>query len=405
MRLIHKAHNFDKRSLQLLILNILMRSGKCIQVIALALLASMTYIKIQSSVDMAAQRNPTSKNLGKMPPRKLNKDGEKKPEEDAKSKKPAVSDEEVRQESGKAANAALAAQKKAKELQDAAAAAGDPDERQRLTEEATNAQIEAESFGKTAKYLRSGAFQGMAMGTGLGVAPGATLGAITGTLVGGVSSTLLGGLGAGIGGVTGALHGPFLNMGKVAGQGMRKLTGFLPEWAASEEQKRALEKMVGQVNEQKMPGTEELEKFQSEGGGGQLDEGWMQSIKGMMPDQKDISDAANAGAQATGGTSGPQTGDGQFDQQPGEASTHRDGSQGRKKPRKLNAKPINEKPSAETDSDRETAGEKHETHSQGDAEEREKRLNQREKELDRREAELQDRERAVAKRERELESR
>lgn len=126
------------------------------------------------------------------------------------SNKKAVSDEEVRQESSKAANASMNAQKKAKELKDAATAAGDPNERQKLTEQAVNAQIEAESFGKTAKYMRSGAFQGLAVGTGLGVAPGATLGALTGTLVGGVTSTITGGLGGGIGSVAGAIGGPMV---------------------------------------------------------------------------------------------------------------------------------------------------------------------------------------------------
>lgn len=126
------------------------------------------------------------------------------------SKDKAVSDEEVRQESSKAANASMNAQKKAKELRAAAEGAGDPDERQKLMEQAIDAQVEAESFGKTAKYMRSGAFQGMAVGTGLGVAPGATLGAVTGTLVGGVTSTITGGLGGGIGTAAGAIHGPMV---------------------------------------------------------------------------------------------------------------------------------------------------------------------------------------------------
>jgi hypothetical protein len=198
-----------------------------------------------------------------------------------------IPDEEVRQESSKAADAALAAQKKATELKKAAAGAGDAEERQKLMEQAIDAQVEAESFGKTAKYLRSGTFQGMAMGTGLGVAPGATLGALTGTLVGGVSSTILGGLGGGAGAVTGALHGPFVNLGQVAGKGIQKVTGNLPSWAATEDQKKTLEKMVGQVNEQEMPGKEELEKFKGDGAGmaaGGEDLGsWVKSAKDMMP--------------------------------------------------------------------------------------------------------------------------
>ncbi|KAF1829901.1 hypothetical protein BDW02DRAFT_610118 [Decorospora gaudefroyi] len=342
-----------------------------------------------------------------MPPKKSNPDPEKNQQNDSKSEKP-VSDEEVRQESGKAADAALAAQKKAKELKDAAAAAGDPEERQKLTEQATNAQIEAESFGKTAKYLRSGAFQGMAMGTGLGVAPGATLGAITGTLVGGISSTLLGGLGAGLGGATGAIHGPFWNMGKVAGKGMKKLTGFLPEWAASEEQKRALEKMVGQANEEDMPGTEELEKFKSEGGGGKVDQCWMDSAKGMMPDQKEVGEAARTGAQATGGGADSRSSESTSDKPSGGDTNQKSDGQGRKKPRKLNAKSSHTE--APTADDKQAMGSAS-TDKQSDAQtrdrdldERVKKLDQREAELERKQAELDEREKALAQREQELES-
>jgi hypothetical protein len=163
-----------------------------------------------------------------MPATKKQQDGAKggkqsggKQSSGSDSKKQAVSDEEVKQESAKAANASMNAQKKAKELKAAAAGAGDPEERQKLMEQAIDAQIEAESFGKTAKYMRSGAFQGLAVGTGLGVAPGATLGAITGTLVGGVTSTITGGLGGGIGSLAGAIGGPMVvSAGMVADPGL-----------------------------------------------------------------------------------------------------------------------------------------------------------------------------------------
>jgi hypothetical protein len=201
-------------------------------------------------------------------------------------KENAVSDEEVRQESSKAADQALAAQQEASKLKDAAAGASDADERQKLMEQAIDKQIEAESFGKTAKYMRSGAFQGLAMGTGLGVAPGASLGALTGTLVGGVTSTITGGLGGGLGAAVGAMHGPFVNLGEVAGKGIQKVTGNLPSWAASDEQKKTLEKMMGQVNEQDMPGKEELQKLKGDGGsgnGGKDIGSWAKSIKANMP--------------------------------------------------------------------------------------------------------------------------
>lgn len=80
-----------------------------------------------------------------------------------------VDENEVRQESSKAAEQAQKAQKKANDLREAAHGAADADERQKLLEQAIDKEIEAESFGKTAKYLRTGTFQGMAAGTGLGV--------------------------------------------------------------------------------------------------------------------------------------------------------------------------------------------------------------------------------------------
>jgi len=148
----------------------------------------------------------------------------KKSPDTSSDNKNVVPDKEVRKESSKAANQAISAQRKAKELKQAAAGAGDPDERQKLMEQAIDAQIQAESFGKTAKYMRSGTFQGLAVGTGLGIAPGATLGALTGTLVGGVTSTITGGLGGGIGAAAGAMHGPIWNIGEVAGKGIQVRT-------------------------------------------------------------------------------------------------------------------------------------------------------------------------------------
>jgi hypothetical protein len=148
----------------------------------------------------------------------------KKSSDASSDNKNVVPDKEVRKESSKAANQAISAQRKAKELKQAAAGAGDPDERQKLMEQAIDAQVQAESFGKTAKYMRSGTFQGLAVGTGLGVAPGATLGALTGTLVGGVTSTITGGLGGGIGAAAGAMHGPIWNIGEVAGKGIQVRT-------------------------------------------------------------------------------------------------------------------------------------------------------------------------------------
>ncbi|KAF1988467.1 hypothetical protein K402DRAFT_313916, partial [Aulographum hederae CBS 113979] len=173
------------------------------------------------------------------------------------------SDEEVRQESSKAAQSAIAAQNKAKELSQAAAGAGDPEERQKLLNEALEKEMESESFGKTAKYLTSGSFQGLVAGGGLGTGTGVALGTITGSLVGGLTSLATGGLGAGLGAGVGAMHGPFVNMGELAGEGIRKITGTIPGWEASEEQQKTLEKMMGQVNEQERPSEDDLAALSS----------------------------------------------------------------------------------------------------------------------------------------------
>ncbi|KAJ4362732.1 hypothetical protein N0V95_001334 [Ascochyta clinopodiicola] len=204
---------------------------------------------------------------------------ETKPKE---SNKNGVSEADARKESSKVAKQATEAQKKASELMEAAAAAGDPDERQKLMEQALEQQIQSKSLGKTAKYLRSGTFQGMAVGAGLGIAPGASLGAITGTLVGGVSSTALGGLGAGLGSTVGFIHGPFWDLGKGAGKGIQKITNNLPGWKATESQKRQLEKMIGQINEQDTPGKDELESWTSEGASDEQKE-VMANAKSAMP--------------------------------------------------------------------------------------------------------------------------
>jgi hypothetical protein len=257
------------------------------------------------------------------------------------SQKPGVDDKEVKHESSKAANSALEAQKKAKKLKDSAAGASDPEERQKLMEQAMDAQIEAESFGKTAKYMRSGTFQGMAVGTGLGVAPGASLGALTGTLVGGVSSTILGGLGAGVGSAAGFMHGPFVNLGEMAGKGIKKATGINSwGWKASPEQKKVLEKMVGQVNEQEMPSEEELEQLGSDAKG----ESWGDSaIKlgswmmggGEGKGQEIAASAAKEGMGQISKVTGTNKDESEGKKDASQKNSTQQGGDGKKKPRKL----------------------------------------------------------------------
>lgn len=168
---------------------------------------------------------------------------------------PAFTEEEQYKERQKAANQSLEAKKKARYYIRAAAGAGDSKERQKLLKQALNKEIEAESFGKLAKWLNTGALQGFAAGS----IPAASLGALTGTLVGGVTTLITGGLGAGIG----YLKGPAYSVGGVAASGLKKVTGDWLEWNpdSSDEQKQAVEHMCGQIDEQDMPDDDELEMF------------------------------------------------------------------------------------------------------------------------------------------------
>lgn len=117
----------------------------------------------------------------------------------------AIPERDIKQNAGVSASMALQAAQKAWDFRQAANAAGDPNAREEILAKAINKEIEAESFGKAAKYTQSGAFQGLAAGAGLGVQPGVTLGKLTGALVGGVVSTVTGLLGGGIGSVYGAM--------------------------------------------------------------------------------------------------------------------------------------------------------------------------------------------------------
>lgn len=229
------------------------------------------------------------------------------------SKKPLTAKEKERkEETSKAANKALEAQKKAKELTQAAAAAGDPEERQKLLNQALEKEVEAETFGKTAKYLQSGAFQGLCAGAGIGGSIGVSLGVLTGTLVGGTTGIVTGGLGAGIGLGVGALHGPWFKVGELMGSGIRKITGDIPGWKATEEQKNALEKMINGVREQDRPNDEELVQMSEEGGKVEVGKGYVgqrkedeqqkSALQGMKPDltsplSTSKSKKASAGAQ------------------------------------------------------------------------------------------------------------
>jgi hypothetical protein len=130
-------------------------------------------------------------------------------------------------------------------------------------------EVKAETFGKTAKWIQtSGSFQGFAAGSGLGIGLGAVVGTLTGTLVGGPTGLITGGIGAGIG----KLHGPFVNISDWGLDKIRGITGDLPGWEATAEQKKTLEKMCGQVAETEAPGPEELENIAGNVSGGTNEE-------------------------------------------------------------------------------------------------------------------------------------
>ena len=159
-----------------------------------------------------------------------------------------IPEHEIKQNAGVSATMALQATQKAWELRQAAMAAGDADAREATLAKAIDKEIEAESFGKAAKYTQTGAFQGLAAGAGLGVQPGVTIGKVTGALVGGTVSTVTGLLGAGVGSVYGAMHGKIWDLGEMASHGVQGVVGdFLPDWKSTPAQKKALDKMVMQT--------------------------------------------------------------------------------------------------------------------------------------------------------------
>jgi hypothetical protein len=60
------------------------------------------------------------------------------------------------------------------------------------------------------------------------------------------------------------------------------VTGNLPGWKATEEQKKTLEKMIGQIKEEDMPDEKELEAMKKEIPNDQLSS-WTESAKSAMP--------------------------------------------------------------------------------------------------------------------------
>lgn len=158
-----------------------------------------------------------------MPPKKLNRTTSQQEIPSAELEKIAQKGDSPQtklQEAASAAEQALAAQKTASSLRQAAATFKDPAKREQYLKDAYNKEIEAHGNSKKARVLTSGAFQGGVGGAGIGAATAAGLGTVVGTLVGTVTAipaTAVGGL-AGV--ATGAVHGPWIKLGKI-GKGGR----------------------------------------------------------------------------------------------------------------------------------------------------------------------------------------
>ncbi|KAF2435270.1 hypothetical protein EJ08DRAFT_580604 [Tothia fuscella] len=268
-----------------------------------------------------------------------------------------IPERDVKQNSGVSASLALQAGQKAWELRQAAHGAADAKAREDILAKAINKEIEAESFGKAAKYTQSGTFQGLAAGAGLGVKPGVTLGKLTGALVGGTVSTVTGLLGGGIGSVYGAMNGPMWNLGQMASQGVQGVVGdWLPDWAATSSQKKALEKMVVQTKETQTPTKEELEQMKADAPD-DMPETWSDTTKQMtnyipslpslpsMPSMKGAGAALGLGGIGTSLVGGQEKGQPEMHQSQRQLqpeSVHSNGTATgnpeRRKPRKLASK-------------------------------------------------------------------
>ncbi|KIW24248.1 uncharacterized protein PV07_09976 [Cladophialophora immunda] len=81
----------------------------------------------------------------------------------------AIPERDMKKSSSVSAQLALEVAKKAYEVRQVAYGAADPNAREEILATAINKEIEAESFGKAAKYSRLGAFRGLIAGAGLGV--------------------------------------------------------------------------------------------------------------------------------------------------------------------------------------------------------------------------------------------
>lgn len=110
--------------------------------------------------------------------------------------------------------AAEEAQEAVTEARKRAEAATDPDEKQRELDEVIKQEKKALSELKVVQRLQSGVWQGGASGAGIGAGVGLGLGTVVGSVVGGVVAIPTTGLGILAGAATGAIHGPWVKLGK-----------------------------------------------------------------------------------------------------------------------------------------------------------------------------------------------
>jgi len=302
---------------------------------------------------------PTKQEQQKAKPKAANTSKQNMANENAGAQQCNIPEHEIKQNAGVSASMALQAGQKAWELRQAAHGAGDAKAREEILAKAINKEIEAESFGKAAKYTQTGAFQGLAAGAGLGVQPGVTIGKLTGALVGGLVSTVTGLLGGGIGSVYGAMSGPFWDLGEMASQGVQGVVGdFLPDIKATSSQKKALEKMIMQTKETQAPSKEELEQMKNDAPD-QMPQSWSQSAKDLtswrpkmpsMPSAKGVGGALGLGGVGAAmnpwggkGDDTKQQGSSQPKQQP-QKQTQNGPSQNKQQPQQQTKQAQNQQP-------------------------------------------------------------
>ena len=101
------------------------------------------------------------------------------------------------------------------------------------------------------------------------------------------------------------------------------MTGNLPGWKATEEQKKTLEQMTGQIKEEDMPDEKELEAMTKDIGSDQQSS-WTESAKSAVPSMQSITSSNKSSQPKTRKTNSPKLG-----------NSEDKANENRKQPRKL----------------------------------------------------------------------